>query len=548
MKNLNQFIGLFLAIACASLVAAGMPMTTRLDLSSDTPAAIRVTPVAELWNREGFMPMRVRIENRGMKPLAWTFSFNVSASRANSALSHEVRMGAEPGTVFETIIFVPGGELPASGEQAYVSVRLTGPGAGGFSGPVLSGGSEEVVNTATVAALEAPLFTAVSGAPGVKAQVTVVDPAVWPADWRVWSPFARVVLDVRAYEALDGARRAALHEWVALGGALDIYPSEGLGEKVEASRQYGHGIIRRQERTLADEADPANKREIVIERSEVDALADSTASFISPLRREAMQLDRGAVGVPLFLIAFGLLIGPVNLFFLAPSGRRHRLFLTTPLISLGASLALVGYIVLKDGFGGDGARHGLVWLVPDANQAVVSQTQISRTGVLWGGGFALVDDVLFTRVDDEDFARGFNSGRPVDNYTRSGGRLSGDWFTSRRVQEHSLRALLPTRARVELVGEDGGAPVVQSSVGTVLSKFVYHDADGVRWVADEIRPGQRVTLRLPPDPFITSTPPGCFSARGGAAEGLAPIPSLASIRWDAPEFLFAGPLVDARTP
>ncbi len=546
----KPLVFLFLFVALAARAAAGTPSTQRIDLEPDFPAVIHVTPVSERWNGEGFMPMRVRIENLGREPRTWDFSFGVNFGYSGSTLTHELALGAEAGGGFETVVFVPGAGAISSDRRAYVSVSLAGPGARGYGSTLLHGGNDEVVNTATTSALEAPLFSAVNGAPGVKTEITVIDPALWPADWRVWSPFVRVVLDEREYAAIDGARRAALHDWVAMGGALDIYPTDGFGAPAETSRRHGHGMIRRMPHRLAAEATTAGKREIRIGKSDVDDLADFTASFISPTRREEMLPSRGALGVSLFLVAFAVLVGPVNLFVFAPSRRRHRLFFTTPLISLVASLALAGYIVVKDGFGGEGARHGLVWLLPESNQAVVSQGQISLTGVLLGGGFDVPDDVMLARTDRDSRAHHYGHQQKTNNYSRAAGRAAGDWFASRRTQEHTLRRLVPTRARVELVAGGVGdePPVVQSSVGTALRNFVYLDAGGVRWVADEVGPGERVTLRLPPDPFVSSIPRGCFSARGGAAEGLAPIPTLASIRWDESEFLYAGPVVGARTP
>ena len=55
-------------------------------------------------------------------------------------------------------------------------------------------------------------------------------------------------------------------------------------------------------------------------------------------------IDEGKLGtwqIAAILIAFGIIVGPVNLFVIARQGRRHRLFWTTPLISLIASLLLI---------------------------------------------------------------------------------------------------------------------------------------------------------------------------------------------------------------
>jgi hypothetical protein len=206
---------------------------------------------------------------------------------------------------------------------------------------------------------------------------------------------------------------------------------------------------------------------------------------------------------------------------------------------------------VQDGFGGEGVLTGTVCLLPDSNQAVVTQTQIARTGVMTGTGFDLADDIVLENKSASSGAWPHRSGGRAEHYQRSQGYAAGDWFASRRVQEHVLRRLAPTRARVELVGggEAGAAPVVQSSVGAVLKDFRYVDSAGHIWGVEEVQPGRRVTLMRRQNLLSPNSPDvGFFTARGGAAEGLTPISTLDSIRWDEPEFLFVGPLVGARKP
>jgi hypothetical protein len=548
----------FLWVAVFALAAADGPLTaapspTRLGLDADVPATIDVSPITERWRGDGFMPIRVRIENRGREPLAWNFGFTVNFGYTGHTLYHEQRLGAGAGEVMETVVFVPGaGELP-NNWRASITIVLSGPGTVGFGGSLLHGNNESVLITATTAALEGHLLTVTHGAPGPRTEITTVEPGRWPADWRVWSPFERVVLDERAYGALDAARRGSLLDWVAMGGTLDLYPVESGGAPREPLRRHGHGEIRAMAKPLAVEAasisggSPPTAVNLV--RHRFRELPGSLGAHPSVERRDELNPVHGALGVSIFLIIFGILVGPVNLFVLAPSGRRHRLFFTLPAISLGASALLAGYIVVKDGFGGEGVRNGLVLLLPETNQAVLSQTQIARTGVLLGADFTLPHDATLTH---QNISRGGHHHHGHDersqSYRRDPERAGGDWFTSRRVQEHYVRRLVPTRARVELVagGENDQPPVVQSSVGTVLRDFRYTDAYGRAWGAAEVAPGQRVTLR--PDFALMGQHRGLFTALGGAAEGLAPLDTLEAIRWDAPLFLYAGPLVGARTP
>ena len=73
----------------------------------------------------------------------------------------------------------------------------------------------------------------------------------------------------------------------------------------------------------------------------------------------------------LILIIFSIIVGPVNLFVFAKSGRRHRLFFTTPLISLIAALLVLTFILFEDGVGGQGRRMLVMDLESAANDALL---------------------------------------------------------------------------------------------------------------------------------------------------------------------------------
>ncbi|MFN0129800.1 MAG: hypothetical protein ACKV19_24305 [Verrucomicrobiales bacterium] len=204
--------------------------------------------------------------------------------------------------------------------------------------------------------------------------------------------------------------------------------------------------------------------------------------------------------VIVFLLLFGVLIGPINLFVLAPAGRRHRLFFTTPVISLVSSILLVILILFQDGTGGQGRRFIAVHLPPGQAAAHVTQEQVARTGVLLGSSFELprpteiTQAVLraspWTKFSDD------HSSQSMD--TRLDGlRTSGNWFQSRTVQAQFLRSLVPTRGRIDLVppNSPGDPPTIVSSLETELASFSYLDAQGTIWRAEgPVTQGRPVAL------------------------------------------------------
>jgi hypothetical protein len=445
----------------------------------------------------------------------------------------------------------------------------------------------------------------------------------------MWSSFAGVMLTTDEYAGLDAARRSALRAWVALGGQLCLSPSAKnkggeADSNIPGSENLGAGQIITFPEPLGDlnvaelsanfenpETDRRAEKfakvreEMAARRAARAAAGGSSPVAVDPMENTTMflatvtvtllkdvQLFAGTTGLPdrsaltldsgplfeatkedstgnawlaVFLVSFAVIVGPVNLFLLAPAQKRHRLFVTTPLIAVAASLLLGVAILVQDGTGGTGERRACVFLLPGENQAVVIQEQAARTGFLTGRSFAFPDDVAMAVLP---FEASISYGVPEVELERGHGRAGGDWFQSRARQAQQLRRVVPTRARIEEVGTSpNGAPIVQSSLGTTLRDFSFLDATGKTWRVAELPSGQRVTLQpielrgtaaahwAPGSDALGGSPnlravvtaaaaplaPGRWSAFGGATE-LAPLATLASIRWKDSNVLYAGAL------
>jgi hypothetical protein len=192
----------------------------------------------------------------------------------------------------------------------------------------------------------------------------------------------------------------------------------------------------------------------------------------------------------------------VNLFVLAPPGKRHKLFITTPLLSIGASLLMVVIILFQDGIGGVGARLVLVNVVPEETAAYVMQEQACRTGVLLGGNFELKQPALIEPLALPDtpwvkLKKDMNS--QAVQLTQASSQRSGNFFQSRAEQGQSLRAVVPTRARLELKSglAAGAAPEIISALGFTVDSLFYIDAKGSVWKSKQsLATGQQVQLVL----------------------------------------------------
>jgi hypothetical protein len=382
------------------------------------------------------------------------------------------------------------------------------------------------------------------------------EPSHVPADWRVWSSFNSAMLPVEEFNALDGARRAALRTWVATGGVLFLSPETAGDSRTE---RIGGGRIE----TLSDPIADVQPTDIFA-RLQLGSFSPGMpdrdrASFATdtPLGDMVKFEPVDTLWISLFLVVFAALIGPVNLFWLAPATKRYRLFLTTPLISIGGAAAVAGAIVLQDGLGGDGIRRALVWFVPGENQAAIFQEQGARSGFLSARDFPLEDGVLCAVLPVDGNVYTSLPGNRV--FMRERARASGDWFGNRARQAHLLRNLAPTRARIELVDTaPGGAPTVESTITTELRDFRMRDPDGRMWSAASVPTGRRVVLRAEEGfnsgiPNANGTPnflgllkeaatltePWQWVA-SGAGSDLAPIATLRAIRWVDDPIVYAG--------
>ena len=529
-------------------------------------AEIRLTVPGGQMPQSGFLPLRVRINNRSNRERTWRLELG-SGPPGGRVLTSDRTLVVPAASTREFYAFAPLAAKTNSYSGA-IHGRVDGPQVeqndfdfrlamswGLATAPVavepaLEARLNDLVSdqgppAATVPAGVAARVRAIrSGAPArvVQKNIAVIDPALWPADWRLWSSFATVLLEQSTWERLDVSRRQALLDWVALGGRLVRVNGP------ESRQHYGAGLIV----TLAGAmfTVPGDIGEFVLNEAHRPGetqgqLVNAEFWTLNPREWQPGVQHRWLTG---YIIAFGLLIGPINLFYFAPTGRRHRLFLSVPIISFAAAALLFGCITVSDGFGGAGTRRALVLLQPAQNRAVVFQRQISRTGLLTGRSFALPADALMSMQADENPATGVDT-----QMWREEDVASGSWFTSRSTQQQSLSRLVPTRERVELVGAPGSDPVIQSTVSGTLREFIFMDQAGMMWTAAEVPPGSRVPLvavtgtmattglreilyKYVPTPGLAR---GTFYALGGSG-GL--IPTLPSIRWRDDRVLYTGRL------
>lgn len=469
---------------------------------------------------KGFLPVRVTIRNSLQMDRTWNLDFAYDASWGEmiyrSNFSIPVKAGEE--VIQELLVPVPtsvssssgyrqmtvgasSGGLPTERQTNSYNYSIEWPGIG-ISKRLADRNLNQLNSETSSRGTGADRFGMVFQADDL------------PGDWRGYTCLDVLMITDLEWQNVPPSARLAVLEWVRLGGHLEFYSSQSPVEVLKKedfltegksgnSLPYGLGKV------SARQWDGQNlkAKEIIGRYRSTPNLAKHLANNYQsdwPLYDDFGTKSFNAVLVVLLLIAFGIVVGPINLFVLAKPGQRHKLFFTTPIISLIASLLILALILLSDGVGGSGMRRVLANLEPgpDEKRLYVIQEQFSRTGVLLGSGFRISDSAFLSPVmiPASAWNRLDTSQSPIAAYSLNGNTYRGDWYQSRSEQGHYLKTVRPTRSRIEIQEEpsaDGAIPPrLFSSLEFPLAEFYYRDKHGQCWKArtGNITGGQEISL------------------------------------------------------
>jgi len=505
--------------------------------------SLEVTPLLTQLPSSGYFPLRVKITNDSKTSRTWMFGFtsrDFNPGGEGNELKSEFSVRCDSRAVAEVDLLVPlisvfleegsieldievsaPAPFPRSNETISTECHHDWPSVmysetiHSRNGNKLDKAAESSLGAYPGSAPLPSVFTGSGGYVGMGLEFGASFRATaMPDDWRAYSGYDACLLTDGDWNDLPVGARSALRKWNRLGGVLLVYitnPATDLNslglEKgtVGASHaDLGWGSVRLQ-------SFPASG---LLEAEETVKLVRDTISRIGGHRARNLRSDfhpnwplQAEFGKKTFriaffilvLIIFGILVGPVNLFVFARAGHRHKLFVTTPLISLGASAILVVLILYQDGFGGHGQRLVFHEVGPD-NTAYISQEQIARTGVLLKTGFTtsehgylspvMLGNSRWARITEENSG---GNGRYNVALDESGLKVTGDWFQSRSEHGHLFETIRPSRGRLNLVPSPA-APTINSTFEFPLDEIFYRDGDGGIWRGSDVPQGRNVSL------------------------------------------------------
>ena len=509
---------IFLYLTLASLAPAQETLFRQVaDTKTDTH--VEATALFSGPSLGGYHPVRVFIANNQNIPHTVRLNFKDSTNYNESlSSSSSFSFVAPPNRSVTTDILVP--LAPQNGTVNYHNLEARLSGTMGSSQNTSSSPFSvdhpavllsDTLYTPNGSALDSEV-TSRGGHSRYSGSVefsTKFNPKQLPDDWRAFSGFDTIMLTDDDWSEVPPGPRNAIISWLRLGGQIIIFSTSNpspapLGIPADAS--FGEALVKSIGTDL--KLNPKKTVDLSQKRAIKTRLKAVTNDFTSgwPLQDAFGEKSFNYILFVIILIAFGILVGPVNLFVFAKSGRRHRLFITTPLISLGTSLILIALIILQDGFGGDGTRLVLMEVRPDGQQnaAFIHQEQFSRTGVMTSPSFTVDASALVAPVPiaSSRWARltsGYDSSGAYD-IQPSDGKLyaSGGWFQSRSEQGQLVTAVVPTRGRIEATAQPD---TLISTFDFPIETLLYKGASGQWHRADNIVKGNRIKLS-PIDPTM----------------------------------------------
>jgi len=521
--NIRSSIGAAVALFVIAFFAVGPSVASEevgyKKYKDSGDSFIRITSVFGGGKSSGYAPFHIVIRNNTDKDRTWNVQLSNNGSWGSLNYTKAVRYEVPAGAELRTDLFVPIPPLLKSSSFYHNwSILAT---ASGLDALTSFQSSQVESRWPSIAISESLARRSLSSLDAKKKDLKfgeqpfahIYDHKLLPREWIGYTCLDALMVDENTWSMLETSQRQAIVEWIRIGGQLNFYSKnddfdlkhptlQRAIQDGEDRKQIGMGSLQ----LLRWNGNQLSESLVTKVRSSIPIRNEYISSQFGsrwPLMRQFGKKQFDILLVFIILFTFAVVIGPVNLFWLAKPGRRHRLFITTPLISLAAVILMSIIIFFQDGLGGEGARIAVAELQANSDEMrlYLSQEQYSRTGVIVRTGFLADEEMEISPVKLPDSPWNPLSSRNgiLGQMKFSGNQYSGDFFTSRSEQGYAIRTVRPTRARIEVRAPGNGEdpPDLFSSLSFSISDFIYRTREGTTYRSPEgvrIDPGNPIPL------------------------------------------------------
>jgi hypothetical protein len=332
----------------------------------------------------------------------------------------------------------------------------------------------------------------------------VLEPSRLPANWLGFTSVRAVLIGPKEWEHLSEPQKDALLTWTACGGDLffvdgdlaTLFPGRpaltARTDPAVAAHFFGRIHLPSSGAITA-----AGLGKILSDATPLQdanwALPANRAADWGTIAARGFRLPiPGVEGVPAraylsILIAFTVLIGPVNYWILWRKRRQVLLVMTAPVISAGFILLLGGYVLAGEGLGVRGRAMSFTMLDQARKQAVTRvSASLYAAGMTPGGGLSFARDVAVYAIGPD----GIGSREQQTLDLTEAQRYTGGLIQARSPTNLEQISFRPARERLSF-SREGAAMTVVNGLDATVSALVYKDGDTVYNLARPLAAGAR---------------------------------------------------------
>lgn len=538
-------LAVFILSTLSHIYAKGLPsgMHFRTNAFSESKCVISLDSPFSALPYWGHYPVTATIRNDGTKSQTFTITADSNSSQnswsnsSDTTLKSNFSIQCNPGETKSFELLIPiaiastdydsygfgyshSSSTKASvynsttSSESNIDINIKGAGTEIDHGISTSIPSERMHMAATSSVLSGNL----SNATETFVNESSIDLALFATELKGMIGYDAFILTDLDWTSLNSSQQRVFQEWIRAGGyaiILNTHPTPtkqfkdsmpGLDFSSNGTANFNAGIIEIIPKNIAFPLDDSVFYKVLSQRKlqrqamlSEDFSTNNYNEGAWPLKKEFGTKAFGTTLLAFILVIFAILVGPINFFVFAGPSRRHRLFVTTPIIALGTSALLIALIFLKDGIGGDGARIVLREIDAGNKKSYVYQEQFCRTGMLLSGSFDIANDYSITQVPiaESRWSRVTNGSQKADiSYTQqreeSSSSLSGDYFTSRSEHAHYIQGDEVTQESIKVRVTDDQC-YLTSTFPNELSVCYFKGSDGNYWKATNLTTGNEVT-------------------------------------------------------
>ena len=194
-------------------------------------------------------------------------------------------------------------------------------------------------------------------------------------------------------------------------------------------------------------------------------------------------------GIVVVMLAFIIVIGPVNIIVLNRCKRRTWMLWTIPAISFATTLLVFAYSLLREGITPDTRIAGLTVLDQASHRAATIGGTAFYCPLTPSGGLHFDFETEATPLVQIGYGSG--TSREVD-WTQSQ-HLQRGWVSARVPVHFHLRKSETRRERIQVVNENGKLQIV-NGLGAPIKSLWIADADMNFYEAENVAAGQKAGL------------------------------------------------------